>query len=290
MNKKIKILIPLYLTLFSIGTQASAETETSYNAEILYAQDDNVNRSADPAGALDSTFVSGSFNLNLSHILNPASSIRLFTRAKYDAYQETDGLNQAEITIGTQYQHKPSAGFNKPTLLLDASMGITDSETDIRDSTVFNLGMSIANHWTTKLSTHLGLNTRLRESDSRVFDNRDLRFFINADLSFGNRSTTYCTLSYITGETVSTIDLNSISDETLRVIDLADQIEFDPAFGDNQIAYRVDADTTTATLGYNIVIATRQSMDVSARTIRSRINSNTDYETTQLMLSYMVNF
>ena len=192
--------------------------------------------------------------------------------------------------VGIKYNIKPVPGFTKPVFIFSADIALIDSSTDIRDTTAFNSGLTLATWLTNKLSTRGGVSYRIKDSDSRVFDNKDLRLFINSDLLFTEHLTAYATINYIIGQAVSTINVNASSPEILSVINLADQIEFDPTFEANQLAYRFDAKTRFITLGMNYAIAQKHSLDFSVRNVHSRAGGKIDYVITQFSLSYLLSF
>jgi hypothetical protein len=280
------MLFPLLLWL---GT-AHADNEVATSADLTLTRDDNLNRNIIPDDEVKDSFATTSISLQQSQRLSTVDYVSYNAQFKYEHYNETDGLNNAEVGVGIKYNVKPVAGFTKPIYIFSTDASLIDSSTDIRDTTAVNAGLTVSSWITNKISARGGMAYRIKDSDSRVFDTRDLRFFINADLLLSTRLTTYTTVNYINGQTVSTADISNTSPEILNVINLADEIEFDPTFGPDQLAYRFDSITRMLTIGMNFAIAQQQSLDFSVRNVRSKAGGNIDYAVTQFSLSYLLSF
>ena len=271
-------------------TPAFAEDDIGYNAEFSLTNDDNLNRNIISAEEVKDTFATTSIGVHQAHRLSDIDYINLNAQLKYERFNDISGLDNVEAGVGLRFNVKPVAGFTEPVYIFSADASVIDSATDIRDTTVFNLGMAASKWVTSTLSTRGGVAYRIKDSDSRVFDLKDLRFFINGDLLLSDHLTMYATVNYINGQTVSTVDMNNFSPEVLKVIDLADQFEFDPAFGANQIAYRFDSTTRSLTVGFNYALAQKHSLDLSVRNIHSKAGGQIDYAVTQFSLAYLLSF
>lgn len=269
-------------------TSAYADEDFTINAEVSISQDDNLNRSLARDAEIQDTFTTASIGLQQSHGLSNIDYISYGAHLKYDHFNEVSGLNNAEASVSGKYNIKPVPGFNKPVYIISADAGVIDSATDIRDTTFFNIGLTLSSWITSTISARTGAAYRIKESDSRVYDARDTRFFINADLSLGTRSTAYATFNYIRGDVVSTLD--NTAPEVLEVFNLANQIEPDPTFAADQIAYRFDSKTRFLVIGWNYALAQKHSLDLSLRNLHSRAGSGVDYDTTQMSLSYLLSF
>jgi len=286
MKKRILVLI----MFISACSQSLADTESNINLDVAISHDDNLNISPDDEFAIDSLFASVGASYNLNKKINYKSFFDSHLTLKYENYQDTDGLNNTEFSAGIGYNIKPGAGFTKATYILKGDIRVNDYETDIRDRTVYE-ATGIMSFWVTNtISMRTGLTARMRDSDSTVFDTKDFRLFINADLILNRKSTLYSTLNLLTGDLTSTIDQDDENEEILDLINQADAIEFDPTFGDNMIAYKVNTDIAALTLGYNYVFSRKQSLDFSARYAIGKADFNVDYNATFINFSYLVSF
>ena len=262
-----------------LSSDIYADSKIDIDAEISVSNDDNLNRTAIPADEVDSNFTTGTFGLSYSQRIDNKTFVKYSSRLKYEIYNDAEGMDSAELNTGFSYHHKPSLGFSDPTFIMKANFAVVDFETDIRDRTEFGFGTIISSQLTNKLSARGGASVRLRESDSRIHDTSEIRFFINADILLAQKLTGYATFSFITGDVVSIIPLSSsTSNETLDTIRIADEIEFDPTFGSDQIGYRFAAKTRVLNAGINYRAGRNQSLDVSFRTVHSEADSDVDYE------------
>jgi len=182
------------------------------------------------------------------------------------------------------------AGFTRATYGLKADIQVADFETDIRDRTAYETTIDMAFWLTNTVSMRAGINARVRDSDSRVFDTTHYRLFFNTDFLLNRRTTLYTTLNLISGDLVSTVPLATPAYYLLNVIRQADEWELDPTFGDSMIAYRVDTDIVALSLGYNYIVGKKQSLDISARYAIGKANYNIEYSALFFNISYLVSF
>ncbi|RDH82982.1 MAG: hypothetical protein DIZ80_12015 [endosymbiont of Galathealinum brachiosum] len=286
----MKKIILISFVLININNLAFADTDKAIRLDASLSYDDNLNRSPTDTTAIESAFATAVAGYNISYPMNTRNFIDYRLLAKYEGYQDTDGLNNAEISAGVTYHYKPVAGFLKAMYIFKGDIHVTDFETDIRDRTAYEASAMVSFWVTNTLSFRSGLTARKRDSDSRVFDTKDYRVFFNADLMLSRHSTLYTTLNFLTGDLVSTIPLDDSDNEVLDVVRQAEVIEFDPTFGDNMIAYKLDADIAALTLGYNYVLGKKQSLDLSARYAVGQSDYDVDYDALFFNISYLVSF
>ena len=124
---------------------------------------------------------------------------------------------------------------------------------------------------TTKISGSLGLENKVRDSESKVFDLTQNRIFGHLDYAWSDDLAIYSSYSYIKGDTVSTVQsqycngLTSISIYPLLVVSKG--IEWDQAFNEaycgNWLSYRLEASTQILVLGSNYGFGHSSSLDFS---------------------------
>jgi hypothetical protein len=291
--KKLTAGISCLALLLHISVAYAEEDEPiRLNLELSHASNDNLNRSADDAAAVDSTFTTGGIDLSTMSKLGQYTLVNYRASLRTNTFQDASGMDHSEAGFSIQLRHKTAPGFTKPVISLSASITSKDFKSDLRDSTTYQSGLVMSSWITDKMSMRGGIRSRLTESDSRVHDLKDHKFFINADLLITKRFTTYATFSFIKGQSLSTIPISNTSAEVLAVIAISDEFELDPTFASNQISYRFDADTRTAAFGINYAIAKKQSLDFSVLNVftQAQDNKNVDYKSTILNLSYLVSF
>lgn len=279
-----------YLGLYLCSGIATAGTRINYDLDLSFSSDDNINNSLISGEERDDSTYLTSFAVAYQKRLSKHDSASANGFINYSGFSEYDGLSHSEIGAEINYNLKPVSGFSQPTYIFSGKISTLDFETDLRDSTQFNIKGMLAKSITDKLSMRTGLAYKLNDSESRVYDTSDIRLFINADLLLGKRATLYSTLDYISGDIVSIISEDNLSSNVLDILDSADEIQSDPSFANNEIAYRVDADTITLSLGLNVKLAKKQSVDLFARTISSEVSSNISYNRLIVSLSYLARF
>jgi hypothetical protein len=286
----MKKIIFTVLALSGLTHIAYADSEHSLQLDASISYDDNLNRSPIDEETIDSAFAALNAGYNFNYRINRFSFIDYHLSAKYEDYQDTPGLTNAQISSGLSYKFKPSAGFTSATYTLKIDIGAADFETDIRDRTEYDAA-AIMSFWVTNtVSMRTGISGRVHDSDSRVFDTTNYRLFFNTDFLLSRNATLYTTLNLITGDLVSTVPLNSPGYYLLDIIRQADEIEFDPTFGDNMIAYRLDTNIGALSLGYNHVTGKKQSLDISARYAIGKADYNVEYASLFFNISYLISF
>ena len=282
--------ILLALGLAAHSTVVLAEKGLNLDFDLTYSSDDNLNKSPDDALAVDDSSITATLSAGLSSKINLNSLVNLGAAASFSQFQDTDGMDNAAMKLSAAYLYKPTGGFGTPLYILSTDIIFSDSRTDIRDQTSVKVGATFSKRITTTFSTKTGISATTSESDSKVFDTKNSRFFINADLSFSKRATAYLTYSFISGDSVSTLSLNNPSDETLEVINISTVIAPDPTFDSNQIAYQLDTKTSVISLGFNYIVAPKHALDISTSIITSDADSYITYDRTIISLSYLASF
>jgi len=285
--KKILSVIVIFVIA---NSRSFADVDNNINFDASISHDDNLNKTPNHEFAFDSAFATAGAGYSHNRVINNKSIIDYHLSLKYEDYQDTSGLDNAEIIAGINYHIKPLPGFTKATYILKGNIRVADFETDIRDRTSYETS-AIMSFWATNtVSLRTGLTARIQDSDSRVFDTTDYRLFINSDIILNKKSTLYTTLNLLTGDLVSTVDQADVNGNILDIVRQAEDIEFDPTFGDNMVAYRVDTDVAALTIGFNYVIARKQSMDFSVRHAVGKADYGVDYKASFINLSYLVSF
>jgi len=207
----------------------------------------------------------------------------------YNALKTFETLNNVNIEINTRYRFALSSGFTSPIYTLGLRLGGLEYDTEMRDSTVLSLSADLNKWITDTINMTTGLGYKLRESKSEVFDTTEARIFLNFDTNFSKTDLLYTTFTYITGDSVSS------ATPTVDIINVADAIEPDDAFGGvatNQFAYRIDSNTLVFTVGYNKILSRSISLDVSARFVdtEAKQDSAVGYQRTILRASLLGRF
>ena len=267
----------------------SEETVFRYSYDIALVDDDNVRLAQFDEDIRSDRILSATVKAKGGRSLDSFSILNYGASATYNKFDTFDTLDNYEVEVNTRYRFALTSGFTSPIYTLGARLGGQEYDTEMRDATFVQLSADLNKWITNTINMTTGLNLNARDSKSEVFDTRDARIFINFDTNFSDADLIYTTLTYITGDTVSS------ATPTLGIINVADAIEPDDAFGGiaaNQFAYRLEADTVVVTLGYNRILTRDLSLDLSARYVESEAKDDEDimYDRTILRASLLGRF
>jgi len=247
-----------------------AQSEPSvfrYSYDLSIINDDNVRLAQDNDDVRSDVIYSAMVKATGGKSLDSFSILNYGASASYNKFDTFDKLDNYDFEFNTRYRFALSSGFTSPIYSLSAKVGgrqFNDSE--MRDATFYGVSADLNKWITNTINMTTGVAYNGQESKSEVFDTNEALIFINFDTNFSKKDLVYTTFSYISGDTVSS------STPSLEVINAADAIEPDDAFGGvdaNQFAYRIDSNTLVFTLGYNRILTPDISLDFSARYVES---------------------
>jgi FimV-like protein len=244
-----------------------------YSYDISYIDDDNVRLAQDNDDIRSDRSVSATVRARGGTSLDSFSILNYGGSATYNKMDTYDKLDNYEVEVNTRYRFALDSGFTAPIYTLGARVGGRDYDSKMRDATFVELTADMNKWITTTINMTTGVGLQGQESRSDVFDTSEARIFVNFDTNFSKADLVYTTFTYITGDTVSS------GTPALGIVNVADEIEPDDAFGgidSNQFAYRLDADTLVYTLGYNRVFTPDLSMDLSVRYVDSEAQDDDD--------------
>jgi len=260
-----------------------------YSYDISLIDDDNVRNAQNDEDIRSDLILSTKVTARGGKSLDSFSILNYGGSATYNKFDTFDTLDNFDFEVNTRYRFALSSGFTSPIYSLGAKIGGRDFDTEMRDATYVSLTADLNKWLTNTINMTTGVVLNAQESKSEVFDTSDARIFLNIDTNFSSKDLVYTTFSYITGDTVSS------SSPTLDIINAADAIEPDDAFGGiaaNQFAYRIDADTVVLSVGYNRILTPDLSFDLSAMYVESEAkdDDSISYDRTILRASLLGRF
>lgn len=203
-------------------------------------------------------------------------------------FDEFSDLNQIELEAGAKYIAQFRRGFSAPVYEFSVTAKLIDSVSDLRDSWQVEAGALATRRLTDRLVGRAGFRVSRREADDfDTFDNDRINLFVNGDLRMSSRNVLYGTYIFSMGDVVST------AEPTLKIINAAEVIEPDDAFGgllSNRFAYRLDAEVHIVTVGWNRSLGPNRSLDLSAQGLAALADGDNDYERGQIRFSYLHRF
>ncbi|MDX2220881.1 MAG: autotransporter domain-containing protein [Burkholderiales bacterium] len=232
--------------------------------ETGYSWDDNVTRARDAASKLSDGFV----NLGLSYgRFFPLGNNSRFAASAFfsgDKFRDYPGLGSASLGAQGEYQYRTSAAFDAVTFGIFARLNFDEFESSLRDGHRYAFGVNARRALTDRIDVFGELAGTVRAAKSAVFDRRDFSIRGNVDYALTKKGTLYLTAEYRRGDTVST------GFPSLENLDIAEVLVQDDAFDGRYFSYRTDAKTVIGTLGYNLSLGPRDSIDFSWRRAEAR--------------------
>jgi hypothetical protein len=275
------------------GIAHGADAEfTATRVEASFTTDSNVSRSSADE-ALSDNFLG--VRMSKGFVLPVSTRTRAVIQAfaggeKFGTYT---GLSHAFIGGQGDFQFRSSADFAAATYSVYFRTQAEYYESDLRDGYRSAFGLSVLKPITDRIQFFGAIQQNIGDGKSDVFDTKSTSLRGNVDWSLGRWDTVYLGAEYRRGDIVSS------GTQSLARVDTADAIVQDDAFTDKgYFAYRFQANTGLATLGYNHAFAERHSLDLSWRYAQSKpldpsgygSASDLRYTVNQFSLAYLVRF
>jgi outer membrane autotransporter protein len=201
-------------------------------------------------------------------------------------------LSHATASLQGEIVYRPSAAFEAPTFGAFAQTSAEYYQSTLRNGYRYSAGVSVRKPLTDRIEIVGTLSHNERYGKSSVFNNRFNAIRVNADYSLDSNRTIYLTGEYRRGQIVST------GQPSLENIEIADVFVQDDAYPGGQFfSYRFDGRTVLSTLGYNLGLGARHSLDLSWRRAQSTPNFRPSFATSprsyiadQYSIVYLVRF
>ena len=260
--------------------------------DVGYTNDDNVTRAKSGPDKLSDD----SYSLNVSKtIISPLSEqsrLLLTGTLGGEKFHHFNGLSRVQGSAEAELQYRESSDFDDPTFAAFAKLTGEEYETRLRDGYRLSAGVSIRQALTDRINVFGALSRNVRNASSSVFSTRDSSARINFDYALSDRQTLYLSGEYRRGDIVST------GHASLENVSIAKVFAQDDAYAGGQLfSYRFDGSTVLATLGFNLVVGAKDSIDFSWRYVRSTpglrpsfVTSPRNYIANQLSAVYLMRF
>ena len=257
-----------------------------------YAWDDNITRAklnSDIRG--DSIYT---FNASQTRMFFLGGNTRMLLTgaAGGERFQTYNGLSNLNLTGEAALQYRADAEFDTPTYGLFFKATAIKHQSSLRDGYKYAVGLTASRPLTDRITLFGALTNNRRSANSAVFQTVDTALRFNLDYSLRNNATVYLSGEYREGDIVST-GLSSLENITLAKVLVQD----DAYSGGKFFSYRFGGSTVLATLGYNLGLGARDSMDFAWRYVESTptlrpawATSPRSYTTNQLSASYLMRF
>jgi len=229
------------------------------DVEVQATQDDNVGRSE------KSTDIEHDRSAGLSGRVGQAIELAAGTRLALSAsvraveFRRFRDLSEVAAGTGISLRHKFGLGPDAPWVALVADGEFIDSDSFIRDGERYGGGIRAGKRFGERWSLSATLRHDWRDADEDdqrlaskpgdVFESDATEFAVAADVQLDNGVMLLASWSVRDGDVVSTARPNA------TIFGASKAITPDAAFGPGLYAYRLDALTQTAILGFNYPLA-----------------------------------
>jgi uncharacterized protein YhjY with autotransporter beta-barrel domain/mono/diheme cytochrome c family protein len=259
-----------------------------------YTFDGNVTRAKES----DNKRVDRATSLNASRVLTyksdnyPNFRVLVTYSGGAEKFQNFDGLSRASAGLQGELQYRPSGNFDAATFSLTAQVTGEYFRSVLRRGVRSSIAGSVRLPVTDRVSVSAALAHNERQARSDVFTSRDNGARFGVDYAFSASDTIYLNGEFRKGHFVST------GKASLENLAIADVFVFDDAFlGADFLTYRTKGKTVLSTLGYNLGLGERHSVDLSWRRILSTPDFRPDFVTSprsyvvdQYSLVYLMRF
>ncbi|MFT7672586.1 MAG: hypothetical protein ACI845_000993 [Gammaproteobacteria bacterium] len=256
--------------------------------EATYVQNNNLNRASLSSEELsDQLFTVGVSNRR-TWILGQKSRVGFKGYLLADRWRRYSGLDKQSLGLKTSYQYRPSRAYNGTTYSLFADLTHDDYESELRCGNRTVIGISAHRAVTNKINIFGAIQGNKRGADDAVFDTRYDSLRLNFDYDLRRNGLVYLGLQLRNGDMVASTSVASYYND----IALASANE-DAYTNKTLTTTRFKAETNILTLGYNLPVGQRDTLDFTWVKIDSKPEKNignVSYSASQISASYFMRF
>lgn len=261
--------------------------------EAALAWDDNVNRARDAGDKLaDRTYA---LTAGKSTAIALGTNTRLVAEGFLagDKFARYPGLDRFSAGGQAELQYRGSAAFDAATWGLVARVTFDEHAGQLRSGHRYSVGVTYRQSLTDRIDLFAAISANGRGAQHAAFDGRDTSARFNLDYALTGSGVVYFGGEHRRGDIVSTLP-HSDAYESLAKAEVRD----DAYGGEPRYAYRYAAKTRLWTLGYNLPLGPRDSLDFSLRRATSKptatlnpiYGSASKYTANQYSIAYLMRF
>jgi uncharacterized protein YhjY with autotransporter beta-barrel domain len=278
-------------SLLEEGYEASISKPTGLMVAAGFAYDDNVSRASDAIDKLSDTIYS--LTVNKAFSLLPTKHTRLTVSGFLDVekFRNYSGLGHVSVGAQGEYAYRFSGDFGSPTVGIFARYTEDAYESVLRDGSRRSAGVNLRKTLTDRINLFMAAADNVRTGKSDVFNTHDVSGRMNLDYALATDKTLYLTGEYRKGDIVSS------GQPSLQILDTStvfvrDDVFNAPWFYD----YRMKGKTGLVTLGYNLSLGPKDSIDFAWRHVKSSPDKSPAYVApiqyidNQFSVSYLMAF
>ena len=277
--------------------RANAEINFQPLIEISAGSDDNLSKAQDDQNILYDNFARLNATLVLDYELSFNKSLSFELQLAHQAYENTQLLARNEVGGRVIYRWQNSFYYNSPWYQVLSDVSYWDFGKQQRGSTLYTQQAMVSARLTTIISGSLGIEYKVRDSESRVYDTQQGRLFMHLDYAWSDSLSLYSSYSYISGDAVTSVQntyCNGLIETSVYyLLKASDEIEADQILNEEYcgewISYRLPATTHSLVLGGNMGFGHSSSVDLSWLYASVEAEGNT-YQRNIFQLSYLKAF
>jgi hypothetical protein len=240
--------------------------------DLGYTYDDNVTRGRDAGEILADQLLGLNASAGGTLRINDNTRVVLTGVLNGEKFNTYNGLSNLSGGLQAELQYRPSAAFDAVTFGAFARGWLDNYVSHLRDGGHIALGVDAQGALTDRIGVYGELAWNRRYAQSEVWDLNYYSARLNLDYSLGRGGTVYLNGEYRHGSSVSD------GRPTLVNVRLAQVFVLDDAFPGKQLfAYRFDARTWVGTVGYNLPLSPRASIDISWRRVQGTPTDRPDF-------------
>lgn len=254
--------------------------------------DDNITRAKLGRDIRSDTIYTVNVNRTFEHEVGDNSRLLITGFGTGERFQSFNGLSHGGLGLDAALQYRANGAFSTPTWSLTGKALVEGYQSSLRDGVRYSLGGSVLQPLTNRINLFSALSYNIRNANNSVFSTQDTAVRVNVDYALINHSNLYFSGEFRDGDIIST------GRRSLENITIARAATPDDAYPDGSMfSYRFQGTTFITTLGYNIGLGARDSVDLSWRTVQSTpsqrpfwVTSPASYITNQISASYLMRF
>lgn len=285
----LALVLAMSLTLLTAPGSASAAGITAL--DLRFTGDSNpakaeFDRDIESSSAVDARLSANLFGDTLVETNRISRGYSVDLSAGYGHDFEFDGLGESVYRLSGGFFHESKSRSFSPFYRAGVGLSWIDSETDIRDGAALDLSASINLQPAPFFDTTLGAGFESRQAETDVFDTNKARVFLTANFSPAPRLVLRTGARVVIGDEVST------ATPTLSIVNSANVIEPDPAFGgaeEERFAYLIDATSLILEAGLGYDVSTMIEANLLFRHVSTEADGDIGYERDLLELTVSFN-
>ncbi len=294
----MSIIVLALCSNLSMAGENSVDVEWFSDMEASFGRNDNIGQAAFERDIAADNFALVNYTLLSNIEIGDSKAVTLKAILEHQQVNRVEDLSRSTVGFEFAYRWQNTLGYLAPFYQFNTSIEFNKYGVKQRDSTVSNTQLFVTKRLSDQFTMVAGLAHYIEDSEGTVFDLKHDRAFLSLDYAPNQRQTYYASYSYRKGEIWSTAQVafcdGTPADDIFPLISAAKAAEPDEAFNNafcgNWLAYQLDADTHTFTVGANIAVSGKSAVDVSAVWVDSEATGTIDYQSTIIRASYLVRF